>query len=150
MKFARIVRSPVRRRVQSISGDAAAGEHRLARTAPNAFVLKNAAAGGSPLLPISDKMRNIALIGPLADDSPNMLGSWAGLGRGEDVISFHAALAKHVGEEHLFHVKGSGITDGTDADIAAAVAAAGKADLVVLALGENAGEMTGEAVHARI
>jgi beta-glucosidase len=74
-----------------------------------------------------------------------MLGSWAGLGRGEDVISFHAALAKHVGEEHLFHVKGSGITDGTDADIAAAVAAAGKADLVVLALGENAGEMTGEA-----
>ena len=119
----------------------------LARTAAErSFVLlKNAAAGGSPLLPISDKMRNIALIGPLADDSPNMLGSWAGLGRGEDVISFHAALAKHVGEEHLFHVKGSGITDGTDADIAAAVAAAGKADLVVLALGENAGEMTGEA-----
>ncbi len=119
----------------------------LARTAAErSFVLlKNAAAAGSPLLPISDKTRNIALIGPLADDSPNMLGSWAGLGRGEDVISFHAALAKHVGEEHLFHVKGSGITDGTDADIAAAVAAAGKADLVVLALGENAGEMTGEA-----
>ena len=119
----------------------------LARTAAErSFVLlKNAAAGGSPLLPLSDKTRNIALIGPLADDSPNMLGSWAGLGRGEDVISFHAALAKHVGEEHLFHVKGSGITDGTDADIAAAVAAAGKADLVVLALGENAGEMTGEA-----
>jgi len=119
----------------------------LARTAAErSFVLlKNAAAGASPLLPLSDKTRNIALIGPLADDSPNMLGSWAGLGRGEDVISFHAALAKHVGEEHLFHVKGSGITDGTDADIAAAVAAAGKADLVVLALGENAGEMTGEA-----
>ena len=119
----------------------------LARiAAERSFVLlKNAAAGASPLLPLSDKTRNIALIGPLADDSPNMLGSWAGLGRGEDVISFHAALAKHVGEEHLFHVKGSGITDGTDADIAAAVAAAGKADLVVLALGENAGEMTGEA-----
>lgn len=119
----------------------------LARTAAerSLVLLKNAAAGASPLLPLSDKTRNIALIGPLADDSPNMLGSWAGLGRGEDVISFHAALAKHVGEEHLFHVKGSGITDGTDADIAAAVAAAGKADLVVLALGENAGEMTGEA-----
>jgi len=119
----------------------------LARTAAErSFVLlKNATVGGSPVLPLSDKTRNIALIGPLADDSPNMLGSWAGLGRGEDVISFHAALAKHVGEDHLFHVKGSGITDGTDADIAAAVAAAGKADLVVLALGENAGEMTGEA-----
>jgi beta-glucosidase len=120
----------------------------LARTAAerSLVLLKNeAASGGTQLLPLSGKVRNIALIGPLADDSPNMLGCWAGLGRGEDVVSFHAALAKHVGEDHLFHVKGSGITDGSDADIAAAVTAAIKADVVILALGENAGEMTGEA-----
>lgn len=120
----------------------------LARSAAErSFVLlKNApVSGGKPVLPLSASVRNIALIGPNADDSPNMLGSWAGLGRGEDVISFHAALAKHVGEDHLFHVKGTGITEGNDSDIAAAVAAAGKADVVVLALGENAGEMTGEA-----
>jgi len=119
----------------------------LARSAAErSFVLlKNEPVGGASVLPLSDKVHNIALIGPLADDSPNMLGSWGGLGRGEDVISLHAALAKHVGEGHLFHVKGSGISDGTDADISAAVEAANKADIVVLALGENAPEMTGEA-----
>src|SRR5262249_28894022 len=76
---------------------------------------------------------------------PNMLGSWAGLGRGEDVLTLHAALAKHVGEDHLFHVKGTEVLTGSDADIAAAVEAAKKADVAILALGEDAGEMTGEA-----
>ena len=56
-----------------------------------------------------------------------------------------AALAKHVGEQNLVHLKGVGITDGSDEDLAAAVAAAGKADIVILALGESGGEMTGEA-----
>ena len=119
----------------------------LARTAAErSFVLlKNSTVSSAPLLPLSDKVHNIALIGPLADDPANMLGSWGGLSRGEDVISFHAALAKRVGEDHLFHVKGTGISEGTDADIEAAVAAAGKSDVVIMALGENAPEMTGEA-----
>jgi len=68
----------------------------------------------------------------------------AKLGRNEDLISFRAALSKHVGEQHLFHVKGIGITGGSEEDQAAAVAAAGKADVVVLALGEDTG-MSGEA-----
>ncbi len=117
------------------------------KAAERSFVLLKNSPGPNhaPVLPLSKDVRDIALIGPLADDPPNMLGSWTGLGRGEDVISFHAALAKHVGEQHLFHVKGVGITGGSDADLNAALAAAGKADVVILALGENAGEMTGEA-----
>ena len=74
-----------------------------------------------------------------------MLGSWGGLGRAEDVISFQAALAKHIGEGHVFHFKGGSVMTSSDDDIAAAVAAANKADVAILALGENAGEMTGEA-----
>src|SRR5262249_29186491 len=73
----------------------------LARTAAEqSFVLlRNAPVGnGAPVLPLSDNLRSVALIGPLANDGPNMLGSWAGLGRGEDVLTLHAALAKHVGE----------------------------------------------------
>lgn len=119
----------------------------LARTAAErSFVLlKNDPAPNAPLLPLAGSVQDVALIGPLADDPPNMLGAWAGLGRAEDVVSFHAALAKHVGEQHLFHVRGTGITGETDEDLAAAVAAAGRADIVILALGEDAGEMTGEA-----
>jgi beta-glucosidase len=119
----------------------------LARTAAerSLVLLKNDPAPDTPILPLSGNLQDIALIGPLADDPPNMLGAWAGLGRAEDVVSLHAALAKHVGEQHLFHVKGVGITGGTDEDLASAVEAARKAAVVILALGEDAGEMTGEA-----
>jgi beta-glucosidase len=120
----------------------------LARTAAerSLVLLKNAPLGaGSPLLPLSPVLHDLALIGPLADDAPSMLGSWAGLGRHEDVASLQAALTQRIGAEHLLYARGSGIFDESDADIAAAVATAEKADAVILALGEDAGSMTGEA-----
>ena len=120
----------------------------LARTAAerSLVLLKNApAAGGAALLPLSADVHDIALIGPLADDPPSMLGSWAGLGRAQDVTSLHSALSARVGEQHLLRAHGAGVLDGTDADMATAVATAGKADLTILALGEDAGSMTGEA-----
>jgi beta-glucosidase len=120
----------------------------LAQTAAErSFVLLKNSSGpnGTPILPLSNSVHDIALIGPLANDSASMLGAWGGLGRGEDVTSFHAALAKRVGEQHLFHFKGVDITGGSDKDLATAVAASRKADVVILALGESAGEMTGEA-----
>jgi beta-glucosidase len=118
----------------------------LARTAAErSFVLLKNSPGpnNAPTLPFSKDVRDIALLGPLADYPPNM-ESGAGLGQREDKISFRAAFSKYVGEQHLFHVKGIGITGGSDEDIAASVAAAGKADIVVLALGEDVG-MSGEA-----
>lgn len=120
----------------------------LARTAAerSLVLLKNAAGpGGGPVLPLSSNVQNVALIGPLADDPANMLGSWGGLSKGEDVISFHAAMVKHLGQEHVLYAKGAGILDGTDNDLNAAIEAAKKADVAILALGEDAGEMTGEA-----
>ncbi|HWM37715.1 MAG TPA: beta-glucosidase BglX [Streptomyces sp.] len=117
------------------------------KAAERSFVLlKNSPGpGNAPLLPLSRSVGRIALIGPQTEDSPSMLGSWAGLGRNEDVVSFRGALARHVGEQNLIHHKGVGFTDGSDVDLAAAVAAAGKADVVILALGESGGAMTGEA-----
>ncbi|HEV8329882.1 MAG TPA: glycoside hydrolase family 3 N-terminal domain-containing protein [Steroidobacteraceae bacterium] len=120
----------------------------LAQTAAErSFVLLKNSPGpnNAPLLPLADRVQRIALIGPLADDLPSALGPWAGLGRNEDVMSFHAALAKRVGERNLIHLKGVGVTGGSDKDLATAVAAAGTADVVILTLGESGGEMTGEA-----
>ncbi len=117
------------------------------KAAERSFVLlKNEPVrGGGPILPLPERAGRIALIGPLADDLSSALGSWAGLGRVEDVVSFRTALAKRVGEQNLVHHKGVGITDGSDEDLAAAVAAAENADLVILTLGEDGGGMTGEA-----
>jgi beta-glucosidase len=117
------------------------------KAAERSFVLlKNSPGlGNAPMLPLSRSAGRIALIGPQSEDPPSMLGSWAGLGRNEDVVSFRGALARHVGEQNLIHHKGVGFTDGSDEDLAAAVAAAGEADVVILALGESGGAMTGEA-----
>ena len=120
----------------------------LARTAAEqSFVLlKNSpSANGSPLLPLAGDAKNVALIGPLADDATVMLGSWSALGRPEDVITLRAALGEKLGADHLRYAKGSEIIKGTDEQLADAVKAAQESDTVILALGENASEMTGEA-----
>ena len=119
----------------------------LARTAAEeSFVLlKNAAAGSAPILPLSAGVKNIALIGPLANDKGNMLGSWGGLGRPQDVITLRTALNERVGAQNVHYAKGAEITAGTDDQLTEAVKVAEQADIAILALGENAGEMTGEA-----
>ena len=119
----------------------------LARTAAEqSFVLLKNSPGptGTPLLPLTNAAREIALVGPLAEDSDDMLGTWAGVGRKEDLMTFHTALAKRIGEHHLHRSKGVDIKTGTDQGIADAVAVAQKADIVILALGEDP-DMTGEA-----
>jgi beta-glucosidase len=115
--------------------------------AERSFVLLQNQSGsaGKPLLPISSEVKNVALLGPLADDRAMMLGSWSGLSRAEDVTTLRKALVARLGEDRVFQARGTGITDGTDEEIAAAVSGAANSDLIILALGENAGEMTGEA-----
>src|SRR5258708_19943165 len=87
----------------------------------------------------------IALVGPMADDPKDMLGSWAGQGRSEDVITLRTALTQRVGTDYVRYAKGTEIIGGSDEQLAEALKAAEQSDVVILALGENAPEMTGEA-----
>ena len=109
-------------------------------------LLKNEPASGAPLLPLSDARKTVALIGPLASDAPDMLGSWSGpQSRAEDVVTFRSALAARLGSEHVRYASGGGITNSTDDQLADAVHTAEASDIVILALGESGPEMTGEA-----
>jgi beta-glucosidase len=108
-------------------------------------LLKNDAVSGHPVLPLANDMRAVALIGPLADDAGNMLGSWAGRGRAEDVVTLKTSLQQRLGAERLKFAKGGEIREASDAQIEEAVRTAESADVAILALGENAGEMTAEA-----
>jgi len=122
----------------------------LARTAAEeSFVLlkNDARSGQSAPLPLDAGVRTIALIGPLADSAGDMLGAWAGKGDPKDVITLRAALEDFAAKRQmrLLHAKGTEIVGGSDAGIAPAVDVARQADVVLLALGENAGEMTAEA-----
>lgn len=107
------------------------------------MLLKNVPAiGGSPLLPISKEVKTVAVIGPLADDPSDPEGSSAG--PKSAVLSFPAELARRLGKSNVFRSKGVGIREGSDAEIAAAVATAKRADLAILTLGESP-DMSGEA-----
>jgi beta-glucosidase len=106
---------------------------------------KNAPGGaGQTLLPISPQVKTIALIGPLADDPSHPEHLDTTLRPKNGGVLFPAMLAEHVGASHVLRFKGAGILDGTDTEIAEAVAGAKRADLVILALGESP-EMSGEA-----
>jgi beta-glucosidase len=108
-------------------------------------LLRNEAVEGNSVLPLSAKVASIALIGPLADDAGNMIGSWGALGRGADAITLRRALVEKLGDERVRYAKGGEILKTSDNDIASAVSAAQQSDVVVLALGEDAPTMTGEA-----
>lgn len=109
------------------------------------------------LLPLDPKVRRIAVIGWLAGDKDTPLGNWRGQARPDSAISLlegiRAAVSPRtvvdyaegakvtIGDRHAFMDSQYNTTDRSG--FRAAVAAARKADVVVLALGEDAWQ-TGE------
>jgi len=97
------------------------------------------------VLPLSKQIRTLAVIGPLADNPRAMLGSWAGMGRPEDVVTPLAGIRAAVGPEtKVLYARGADINTADTTGIAEAVRIAGQADAVLLMLGE-AEDMSGEA-----
>jgi beta-glucosidase len=116
------------------------------QAAERSFVLlKNSASGSRPILPLTGESGTIALIGPFADSPQNMLGPWAGRGRPEDVVTLKTALEQRVGVEKIRYARGGEVQAASDAEIQKAVETAQQADVVLLALGEEADTQSGEA-----
>ena len=117
--------------------------------AEKSFVLlkNDPATGGAPVLPIRAGVRTVALIGPLADSRADMLGTWSAQGKPEEVVTLRAALEARARRDgfRLLYAKGTEIRGTSDAGFAEAADAASQADVVLLALGEDAAWMTGEA-----
>jgi beta-glucosidase len=89
--------------------------------------------------------RTIAVVGPLADDQKNLIGSWSGDGRAADAVSVLAGIRTRVGATaNVTHARGCDIPCATEDGFAEAVRAAREADFTVLVVGESA-EMSGEA-----
>jgi beta-glucosidase len=152
--------------------DATPEKREVARkVADETFVLlKNEPVEGiGPLLPLSSKLKKIALIGPMADSQRELLGAWAVTGDPKYVITPKTTLAQRLGDR-LLYSEGCGLLSGDDENvlnhvdfnkpmtegsneqvnddakmIADAVETAKKADLAILVLGEPANWMEGEA-----
>jgi len=97
------------------------------------------------LLPLSKEVRQLAVIGPLANTQKELIGSWSAAGDWKKSVSVLDGIKAAVsGSTHVIFAKGSNINDDTTAYITEAVQVAKKADVVVLVVGEGAW-MTGEA-----
>ena len=104
-------------------------------------LLKNKGA----VLPLSKQIRTLAVIGPLADNPRAMLGSWAGMGRPEDVVTPLAGIRAAVGPEtRILYARGADINSADTTGFAEALRIAREADAVLLFIGESE-EMSGEA-----
>jgi beta-glucosidase len=99
-----------------------------------------------PVLPLSKNLPAIALIGPLADSNIDMLGSWPASGNPAEAVTLLAALQHRFQDTKttVLYAQGTDANGDSDQGFAEAVAAAQKASVVILALGEPAETMTGE------
>lgn len=109
------------------------------------------------ILPFNPQVRRIAVIGTFAADKDTPLGNWRGQGRRDSAVSLLEGIRAAVGPQTVVdYAEGAAVTIGdrfasrdsqyntTDrSGFPAAVAAARQADVVILALGEDAWQ-TGE------
>ena len=105
-------------------------------------LLQNKLVSNTPLLPLRPGTK-IALIGPLADNPREMVGSSSGVHRDSEVVTVKAALEAHAGSS-IMYTQGTQILSNSDDGFAAAEQIARQSDVIVLALGESA-TMSGEA-----
>ena len=106
-------------------------------------LLKNEGAA----LPLAKGRAKIALIGPLADNQKDPLGTWAAKGRPEDVVTVLAGIRAISPETTVQCVKGCDFVGDGREGFDEAVRAAKDSDVVVAVMGERQ-DMSGEA-HSR-
>jgi beta-glucosidase len=96
-------------------------------------------------LPLSKEVKSIALVGPLANDQKDMLGSWTGDGDVANAVTLLDGIkAKVSSATKINYAKGCDIDGDATNGIDEAVRAARKSDVVIVAVGESA-DMSGEA-----
>jgi beta-glucosidase len=119
------------------------------------------------VLPLAPDLRRIAVVGPIADSARDLLGDYSHLvhmetlqemrtgvdalgviGDGEvfapgDELAGRRTildgLRSAIGRAEVIHARGTGISSGSDDELAAAVATARGADLAIVVLGERSG-----------
>ncbi len=89
-------------------------------------------------LPLSSNLRSIALIGPMADNQRDMIGSWSAAGDYTKSITLKQGLINRLGNNTKINYAEGTTVLGTDkSGFAAALAAARNSDIVIMALGEH-------------
>ncbi len=112
-------------------------DHALVSAKESIVLLKNKKAGNSALLPLSKSPKTIALIGPLADNQKDMLGTWHVAGDASKVVTLLQGIRETAPDVTVHYAKGAGFTGNDQSGFNEAVAIARKSDIVIMAIGEG-------------
>jgi beta-glucosidase len=96
------------------------------------------------ILPLSPKVKHIALVGPLANASAEMRGPWYAAGDAADPVTILDGLRAALPDCEITFAAGVGIEGDDTSGIPSALDACKQADVVLLSIGES-GSMSGEA-----
>ena len=108
--------------------------------ASSMVLLKNANA----LLPLSKQTKCIALVGPLANNRAEVMGSWKARGEDKDVVTVLEGIKNKLGSgTEVNYVQGCDFLDPSTSEFSAALEAAKQSDVVIAVVGEKA-LMSGE------
>jgi len=90
------------------------------------------------ILPLSKKLKSIAVIGPNADDEKNQLGDYTSRIVLQDIVTVLEGIRNKLGEEvRINYVKGCNVKGDEINQISEAVKVAKNSEMAVLVLGEN-------------
>jgi beta-glucosidase len=95
-------------------------------------------------LPLDKNVHSIALIGPLADNQADMLGSWNGDGNAADAVTLLQGIKDKVPQARINYAQGCDIGCARADGFEDALRAAKESDVAIVTVGESAA-MSGEA-----
>lgn len=112
-------------------------DHALEAARASIVLLKNEPLNNQPLLPLSQNIRSIALIGPLGDNQIDLLGSWHASGDASKVVTLMQGLRQALPKANIRYARGADFEGNSQAGFAEALRIARQSDLVIMAVGEN-------------
>lgn len=112
-------------------------EHALESAQKSIVLLENKNFNGKKILPLSENVQNIGLIGPLADNREDLLGTWHAAGDESKVITVREGLEKKFSGANIHYAEGCDFDSSDKSGFDKALNVAKKSDIVIMAVGEN-------------
>jgi len=112
-------------------------DHALEAGHRSMVLLKNDPWQGRKLLPLNRAPRKIAVIGPMADNRVDMMGSWHAAGDAQMVVTLREGLKNQFPESDILTTTGCDFETNNKNGFEEAISLAVHSDLVILAIGEN-------------
>ena len=89
-------------------------------------------------LPLTDEVKSIALIGPMADNQRDLIGSWSAAGDYSKSVTLKQGIINRQGNRtRINYAQGTTINDPDRSGFSEAITAAAASDVVIMALGEH-------------